>query len=356
MIRIAYITRASLVSSAAQSIQIKKMGAAFSIELGEKFILVSGGNSTVSQGKYHKVIFGNGSASVANLLKFSINCIGIILKNNPQWIYTRDILVVLIGLLLLKKVCLEVHHDYDNRPAALLFQVLKRSKKLRFFTISDALKTFMVEKYSIRADRITVSHDACDGVQVARSPGIFHENLVPKYDKYVVHVGSFNKSRGANEFVELARSKPTLGFVQIGGRPSDIAEWKIKTLDLTNISYVPHVDPHLVKVFLASADILFSPINKNQKYWWCMSPLKTFDYLESGIPILGSCVGSTSEILSQMTFIEYPPENIEEAKKKLSEALTDYDFWFSAAQKQAKLVRQNMTWTSRAKFILTQLS
>ena len=48
---------------------------------------------------------------------------------------------------------------------------------------------------------------------------LFKDYLVPYYEKYCVHAGSFNKSRGADEFLALARSYPKIGFVQIGGSP-----------------------------------------------------------------------------------------------------------------------------------------
>ena len=54
MIKIAYVTKVSLSVSAAQSIQIRKMGEAFYKELGEKFLLVSAGDDAGLSGGYHK--------------------------------------------------------------------------------------------------------------------------------------------------------------------------------------------------------------------------------------------------------------------------------------------------------------
>lgn len=355
MIKIAYVTKVSLSVSAAQSIQIRKMGEAFYKELGEKFLLVSAGDDAGLSGGYHKRLPGDGSARIVNLAKFIMAYLKFHFKVKPEWVFTRDIIVVLINAVLSKKVILEIHHEYESRLSESLFRILKRYKKLRFIVISDALKKFLINTYDIDHRLVMVAHDACDGIYTAPNSSLFKDYLVPYYEKYCVHAGSFNKSRGADEFLALARSYPKIGFVQIGGRPGDIALWKADTLDCSNLRFIPQVSSEKLKVFLASADLLFFPMNKNNKNWWCTSPMKIFDYLESGTPILGSCIGSTAEILSDGMFIEYRPEDIDDAKLKFSGAIKNLSRWAEIADRQANFVRINLTWNARVKIIIGHL-
>ena len=83
--------------------------------------------------------------------------------------------------------------------------------------------------------------------------------------------------------------------------------------------------------------------------------MKIFDYLESGTPILGSCIGSTAEILSDGMFIEYRPEDIEDARLKFSGAIKNLSRWAKIADRQANFVRKNLTWNARVKIIIGHL-
>jgi glycosyltransferase involved in cell wall biosynthesis len=85
-----------------------------------------------------------------------------------------------------------------------------------------------------------------------------------------------------------------------------------------------------------------------------MSPLKLFEYMASGTPILASRMPSLEEILDDNSAYFFEPDNINDFKIKLAHIIENQ----AEAQKignQAAIDVREHTWTKRAAHILNFL-
>ena len=95
-------------------------------------------------------------------------------------------------------------------------------------------------------------------------------------------------------------------------------------------------------------------ITKETSTYWCCSPMKIFEFLATGKPIVASNIGSLNEILTKEVAFLYDPED----KKSLENALSKLSLVneSSSLSKNAEtLVRQKYTWDIRAQKILNFL-
>ena len=353
---IIYFTRRDLSEKVAQSHQICKMSRAFDRKLGNYFGLIATNATSISDIKSTQNLAAKSKINTKTIISFVCRCIITVIQERPDWIYTRDILVVLICFILCQRVCIEIHHPHYRRTSRLLFRALCGKKTMKVVAISNSMKSYLETNYKIESDRILVAHDACDGTLVDADLQIFGKYGIPKYQHYTVHAGSFNADRGAEEIINLAKQNPLVAFIQVGGNVVDINKYKAKTIDIYNMFYIPNLDSSDLKVLLATADLLLFPMNKKNPIWWCTSPMKIFDYLESGTPIIGSCVGSTSEILKPEMFIEYKQQDIYDANIKLKYAIQNLSKLRLKAAEFSSIIRKQETWEKRAEKVFVFLN
>jgi glycosyltransferase involved in cell wall biosynthesis len=114
----------------------------------------------------------------------------------------------------------------------------------------------------------------------------------------------------------------------------------------------PHAD---IPYYLRAADILVLPNSaKDTDARLYTSPMKLFEYMASGTPIIAADVQSLREILSDTTATFFTPDSAEAFAVRVSEVFAHND---EAREKArvASLSVQEYSWTNRAKNILTHL-
>tara|TARA_B100001059_G_scaffold236750_2_gene289741 strand:- start:6697 stop:7872 length:1176 start_codon:yes stop_codon:yes gene_type:complete len=177
------------------------------------------------------------------------------------------------------------------------------NKKSKVVVISHALKKILKDKYSLtNSNNIYVLHD-CSNLP------IFKESLQSKLklqlnkDKINIgYFGSFNKGRGIDLILNIAKLKPNINFCLFGGFKKDIDEKNPISIP-KNISFYGFVNPQNVKYYIEQMDILLMPyqkevyVNNNVNTAEWMSPLKLFEYMASNKPIISSNLPVLREIL-----------------------------------------------------------
>lgn len=123
---------------------------------------------------------------------------------------------------------------------------------------------------------------------------------LPQGAYLVLYSGHLYDWKGSNTLFAaacaLAASKQ-IRFACIGGTAEDVARAKREVS--TNVDVLGHQKKELVPKFLAAADLLLLPNEKtSEESARFTSPLKLFEYMASGTPILASDLPSLREILS----------------------------------------------------------
>jgi glycosyltransferase involved in cell wall biosynthesis len=126
---------------------------------------------------------------------------------------------------------------------------------------------------------------------------------LPIGKKIALYSGHLYGWKGTEVLLQCARlceSQTELLFVIIGGTPEDVATAQKKASSMANIIFLGHQPKILVPQFLVCADVLLLPnTNATAESVRFTSPLKMFEYMASGTPLVASDLPSIREILTE---------------------------------------------------------
>lgn len=100
-----------------------------------------------------------------------------------------------------------------------------------------------------------------------------------------------------------------------------------------------------------AASILLMPFPRKAHYEYFMTPLKMFEYMAAGRPIIASNLPSIKEILTEDNAIFCEPGDPADLAQKISLVLTDKTLAQNMAS-QAREDVENYTWRKRAEKIM----
>ncbi len=321
-LRVLYSTNVKLPAGDAQSKQIYAMAEAFSsISPHGNFTLVSPAfpeqKNLSTPFAWWKVRLPRPSR-LRYLVFFLIQPF-LFWRNRPDLVFTRDILVALASVLCGVSVCFEIHKA-PKRSAAVILRAISRSKKLRIVAISSALKKFLETTFEFPEDRVFVAHDAVKKEAFARLATLSKSQLrrelgLPLEKLVIVHPGRAAAVRGFGLIQSLMASHHDFLLLQIGGSESDTAFWKAKYAGDPRLVFLPSQNQTTVFKYQAAADLGLFFLTKQTETWWCCSPLKIFEYMAAGTPILSSGIGSVTEVLNENNAILFDPEDPQALEK-----------------------------------------
>ncbi len=291
------------------------------------------------------------------------------LKENADIYYTRDELAAYFLSKRNKNVVFECHRFSRKRK---LFYSRFKKIDLRIIAISDGLKEDLV-KFGIKNFNILVARDGVDLAEfsVPMNKGerkekqrIFREEFFTDHDdrrrrkKIAVYIGSLYPWKGADILIKvtehLKNINPNYLIWIVGGSKNDVEVLK-KGLDsnIVPFIYVNGAVPHKeVAKILVAADCAILTGNESEtisaKY---TSPLKMFEYMASGCPIIAQSLPSFREVLSDENSFLVKPGDPKDLADKIACVFENEGM---AEEKAAKALEdvQKYSWQERAKKIL----
>ena len=191
-------------------------------------------------------------------------------------------------------------------------------------------------------------HDACD----LRD---FKSNKITKKKiKNIYYIGSFYKGRGVEIIKKLASISPKYNFYLYGLRDEKIRS-------LRNFKIFPIVSYKKISKMINKADLLLMPyqskisinsINFKDDISNYISPLKMFEYLASGIPIISSDLKVLREkLVNRKNSILIKNYSNPLAWKKAINELSNNFYLREKISKNSLLTAQSNTWAKRSKKI-----
>ena len=181
---------------------------------------------------------------------------------------------------------------------------------------------------------------------------------IPKGAPSVLYTGHLYDWKGVYVLAEAASLLPEVYFVFVGGTPWDVASFRERYQKDKNIIVLGHKPYASVPSYLRVASILVLPNSQFSKSLrhevfsrYDTSPIKLFEYMASGKPIIASDLPSIREIVSEKDVFFVKPDSPEELASCIRRLLVDSGFAERIA-KQAKEDSKRYTWEKRAEKML----
>jgi len=292
-----------------------------------------------------------------NIFKFSLKLFSHFKQQKNQAdniLYFRHV-VLLPAVLFIKtflpkiKIVYEAHREVnDSFGRWCEEQLISREAKL--IVISEALKKIYLNNYKKLLDKnIQVVHDAVDFEKFAISVNSTHakQKLGINLERPVVmYIGSLWLVKGVDLLLKVAKILPNLDFYLVGKEYDDFIKFKEDYKNLPNIfihGAVPHGE---VPLWQMAADLLVVPHPQNNL---SQSPLKLFEYLASGRPIVAARLDNLTEVLPTGSLLFVPGEATDLANK-IRQFFKERDIYEEQAKNNQNIARQ-YSWENRARLI-----
>ncbi len=366
--QIAVITTSQVPSIAANSIQVMKVCQSY-CQLGHDVTLIVPGKKTANWDEI-KTNFGIQT-------KFSIKYIPTIkifrkydftfisgltlLVNKFDLVHTWMPQIANIAGIIGKPYIIELHGLPTGKVGPKIYKdIIFSNHKKRFLCITNALKIMYENAYSFRFKDSEIQI-APNGVVLesyknwAETSKIRNELGIQ--DIYtVVYTGHLYQGRGMDLLVEIAQTLPEIQFLWVGGKDEEVARWRNYILEngIQNIVLTGFVGNKTIPAYQSSADILVMPYESSisgssggNSVDFC-SPMKMFEYMAAGKPIISSDLPILHEVLNEGNAIFCEHNNVDQWVGAINLVKANPDLAHRLGQ-QAKLDVAKYSWIERAK-------
>jgi glycosyltransferase involved in cell wall biosynthesis len=371
MNNIVYIANIRIPTEKAHGIQIMKTCEAFARAGAQVSLIVSWRNNKIKDNPFDyyqveklfsiKKIFSIDTVFIGRIgfwiqsfsfsLSVLVQAIYNSIKGESIVYYSRDELPLLFLMLIGKKTVWETHRGQIN----LLTKYVASHTSL-IVAISNGLK----DLYRLWSKKeILVAPDGVD-IEMFNIDGdkddIKAKLGLPIDKKIVLYTGHLYDWKGANTLAEAESLLDTdILVVFVGGTDTDIKTFKNKYDSANNIKILGRKLHSEIPMYLKAADILIIPNSaKEDISRLYTSPMKLFEYMASGTPIVASDLPSLREILNERNACFFEADNPKSLAISINDLLID-----EAKQKQISVQSGrdiiNYSWDTRAKNILSSI-
>lgn len=266
------------------------------------------------------------------------------IKKEVSFIYIRSSLFLpLVAFSFL--IGIPVFYETHRRP-------LSVGEKFRDHLISKmsagiiVISDYMKEHYLKYNKKILTVHDAVSfelfDVDISK------EDARKQFDidmnqKVCVYTGTISKLKGVNYIFDTARILPKVAFLLAGSVSRELVNLELPS----NVKLLGRKKYKEIPILLKSADVLLLPHPKGE---YSQSPMKLFEYMASGIPIVASKLPSVLEILNDENAVLVEAEDDRALARGIVKILENKSYADTIAQK-AYNDAQDYTWEKRGKKI-----
>ncbi len=367
--RIIYLSDSVIPSRTANSVHVMKMCDAFA-ENGHNVTLVarkpSGEDPDDVFSRYgiengFGIVLLNKPDFPGGSLIYAVNSVLEARRKSTDLVYSRYLPSAVLAAASGTPVIFEAHVPVrtDNPFKRLIFNKFMNSRSMRkIVVISNALKEHFVNNYQVESNRVIVAHDA------AELP--FSDNkkkLGGKGKLKAGYVGQLYPGKGMELIAELAARCGDVDFHIVGGTEDDISFWKNSLSGCHNVIFHGFVDHSETQTYINAFDVVLAPYQsrvsshdggRNIALW--MSPLKIFEYMAAGKPIICSDIPVLREVLADgRNALLCDPVNIDKWAETLRKLNTDNALKKTLGENAKKDFIENYTWKIRAKNVLAGL-
>lgn len=352
--KVLYATSMIYPSPLANRIQMLAMAREFHRLLGDKFYL---GGQDIRGVEPHDALIQVVSFGKRKSIFLAFKYALFIRKHRISCVYSREerllFLIVLYSTLLLGqrlRIVYEAHLVPSRKSLACRYVY-------RHASVVVALTSFIrrrLESMDVPTENIVVAPDGVDlslfDIPVSKQEARAQVAL-PKEKRIVLYAGSFDRYvawKGVDIFLgAVEHLPPDALIVLVGGREDELERMK-KEYAGKQVMFVGRKAHTSIPLYVKAADVLVLP-NKSgdvasEEY---TSPMKLFEYMASGTPIVSSDLPSVREVLSEKSCVFVSPGSSRALADGIAKLAADQALGERIAAVAREDVRQ-YTWEKRA--------
>lgn len=306
------------------------------------------------------------------------NCIKAAKDNYPDIIYNRCFsckIGYILSKILNRPFIIEVNGIADDEAKLLgiyknyKYTSIIRKKFRQFFfksaskivAVSPGIKEELIKSFQIPSEKIVVIPN---GANTELFMPMCQETAKKELGldiskKYVCFVGNLAPWQGVECLVEAAplviENAPETRFLIVGDGMMYIPlQNLVKEYHLEKYFYFTGRIPYdVVPKFINASDICVSPFIRARNEKIGLSPLKIYEYMACGKPVIGSNINGVGDFLEKSNAgISFTAENAVEFSKVLIRLLKDDQMRENMGQNGMKLVNEYFNWNNTAKKII----
>lgn len=365
-----YISYSFIPSKTANSINVMKMCSALA-KRGVSVKLVVPKTDAILEreelNKYYGIdsffdIVYVGTSSIKKLQRplFILKVMIYLIFSNRAIVYSRDFYIAIFSSFF-TRAFYEVHSPLRAKIKSIMLFLSLKFGTLKIISITKSLKEYIQQYENVKNDLIYVLPDAADELN---KPD-YYPNYNIKGKVKLGYVGHLYKGKGMEVIELLSRVLSDEYEIHIiGGMDSDINYWskKISNKNVVFHGFIPQSD---LFQYVDSIDICLLP---NQKVILPFgaksdmlniseftSPLKMFEYMSYGKPIIASNLTVLKEVLNDNNSILVAPDNVSEWVSAI-EFLKEFERRRFIGLNAYLDFSNNYSWLSRADKLLEIIS
>ena len=345
-------------SRAANSVQIKAMCGAVA-RAGHQVLLTGfreGSDAVGRQDETYRSVFLGKPGRMFATRRQELLTAALAVGFRPNVVFSREPILALRAARLGAKTIFEPHalpHEGSSTSSA-LSALLAHPNLKRIVPISTALGADLLERYGPARDGVDVivAHDGAE-------PGPEPASLGTTDRVTVGYFGHLYKGRGIDLIVEVAKRLPEIDFAIYGGHEKDIAYWRDEASGLPNVRIHGFIQHAEVRTRAEACDILVAPYaeaiedigGRNTVRW--MSPLKIFEYMATGRPIVTSDLPVLREVLTDgETALLCRPSDVDDWQAAIARLAADPALRERIGRAGRRELVAKYTWDRRAAAVL----
>jgi glycosyltransferase involved in cell wall biosynthesis len=220
----------------------------------------------------------------------------------------------------------------------------------RVVVLTEGLRNLVVDRYQVAADRVAVLPSGTDTELFSpQDAALCRQRIGLRLDRdYIGFVGSFYRYQGLQCLLDsvaiIRRSMPSIHVLLVGdGEAAPELKQQADRLALHPcITWTGRIPYQEVSTWIGAMTLCVAPFRGDRGE---TSPVKIFDYLACGKPVIASAIPSVSTTFSQETgVVLVPPDDPEALARAMLRLLNDPERQVAMAVSGRHFVEQGFSW------------